>query len=498
MNPTTKTLALFSLSFLFTGCASREAEAIDEYIRSLGRLELPAPASVEKTGQPVQEGNSSCTATQHTETRHFTEVSALDIDGELFPGQILHGAPVFSHEYNEAPFERSPLTFSVSLPLNGPTSATMKNPNIAEFRTERDQLLSVGMSGVTQAKISSEVSTFESLEQLSLTLGVDVTSNSFNLDSDFSLNQVDQRSHAVVKFVQEFYTVDIVPPSNPSDFFGRGVTLAEVQSKFDDGNPPMYVKSVTYGRVIYFFVESSFSSSELEAALNLSFNGNTDVTVTGDLKASDIVSQSTVRALIVGGDAQAATEAIQDGLEGIERLKVEGATFSPENPGLPIAYQLAYVSDNAQASTFLSQSFALKACELVSVPVLVKLMNIRVEGSGAFELFGTISAFGSENTEVLFNQTSEQFVRISEEAPLQLEEGGSLGQGRVKVNPQTGSELHIRLNLSDFDPIGSNDSLSTDVKNFSINLLADPTEEEIIVPAGSSRIILKLRFEPSF
>ena len=50
-----------------------------------------------------------------------------------------------------------------------------------------------------------------------------------------------------------------------------------LQQKFSDGNPPVYVSSITYGTRIYVAIDSQFDSTEVSAALEATFdNGHAE------------------------------------------------------------------------------------------------------------------------------------------------------------------------------------------------------------------------------
>ena len=87
--------------------------------------------------------------------------------------------------------------------------------------------------------------------------------NSASIAASFDFSRSNVRSRYLVKYTQAYYTVDIDAPGRPSDFFADGVTVEDVGAIIDAENPPLYVASVTYGRMVVFTFESEYSGEEL-------------------------------------------------------------------------------------------------------------------------------------------------------------------------------------------------------------------------------------------
>ena len=84
-------------------------------------------------------------------------------------------------------------------------------------------------------------------------------------------------SGTVVKYTQAYYTVDIYAPHAPSGVLASSVSLAGVQARMPAGSPPLYVSSITYGRLVLFAFESEYSALEVGAALDFVYHGGVDV-----------------------------------------------------------------------------------------------------------------------------------------------------------------------------------------------------------------------------
>ena len=77
-----------------------------------------------------------------------------------------------------------------------------------------------------------------------------------------------------------------------------------------DAEAPLYVASITYGRRVVFTAESTAASSELKAALDFAYDGiGANVDVNARLSHEEVLNESTIKAFIVGGNADDAVGA---------------------------------------------------------------------------------------------------------------------------------------------------------------------------------------------
>ena len=92
------------------------------------------------------------------------------------------------------------------------------------------------------------------------------------------------------------------------------------------GNPPVYVSSITYGRMVIFTFESTYSSEELGAALEFAYRGGVDVSGQVSVTYKDIISNSKITAYILGGTYAKAAE-----------LEDQAEAAAESGPGPPAA-----------------------------------------------------------------------------------------------------------------------------------------------------------------
>ena len=431
---------------------------IDDYIIGLGTIELPAPELEEGVASaPVEQGDYVCTSTNMLETKQFDKIVAFaNNSGTLYPGAIIGGETLSDGTLTPKVFDRAPLTFSASLEgvLDGDVSATMDEPSLSAFREAMAEILDAEVIGNTPANIAYDMTEVHSSEQLSLALGLDVSWMTGNVAASMEFNQQERNSRYLVNFTQAYYTVDVDPPARPSDYLDPSVTLENVEGTLRD-EPPAYVSSVTYGRIVYFAVTSNFSSEELKAALDFGFStGAVDVDGSVSLTHSEVLSESQITAFILGGDGNVAVQAIQ-GAEGIADFLQSGGTYSAESPGAPIAYKMAYLADNSPAGFALTTDYEVKDCTRVSQNVQLTLKNIYVVNDGAdggseLEIYGWIRGWDEHGVMYpLMERSSDQWVTIN--TGQAWPQTGTIDSHILPVVPQADHNFEISISLREHD-----------------------------------------------
>ena len=434
-----------------------EADDIDSYVRGIGVMEVEEPQMVQGAITNDETlGAYHCTIAPVAETRQYDEIVAYAANSEsLWPGAMVQGDSIASGLFTQIAMDRSPLEASVSLfNLVDGNTFTMEDPSLSVYRAEISDVLSSAINGSTPANIFSEIEEVHSEEQLALALGASVSwlGSNNGISSSFNFGDEVARSRYLVRYVQAYYTVDVDQPVNPSDFMAPGTTLAEVSTKIDPGSPPLYVSSVTYGRLVVFTFESSYSASELGAALDFAYNDGIEITGNTSLTYSEILSDSTITAYILGGSGGAAAQAI-DSYENLTSFINEGGDFSAESPAAPIAYKLAYLGNNQPARFSFTEDYEFEECERISQTVRVSVDRIEVADAGgdlgdSMEVYGDITVT-AVNEATLMSKSRDEYVEIQQGAS--WPQSGVVGEAAITVTPQPGESIFIDTNLFDND-----------------------------------------------
>ncbi len=436
---------------------------IDSYIRGLPYLPTdPAQVVQGAVSSPVKDGDYQCTTQNMKETRQYDKIVAYAANSDsLWPGAMVGGQSVYSGLFDQIVLPRKPERISVSLEnLQGAKSAVLDDPSLASFREAVSDIVTQNVDGATPADIYSEIEEVHSDQQLALAMGADVSwlGGAASIAASFDWQSQDTRSRYLVRYTQAYYTVDVDAPGSPSDFLDPSVQLSDVEPVINEQNPPLYVSSVTYGRMVVFTFESQYSSEELGAALQFAYNGGVDVS--GDISVTykDIISSSKITAFILGGSGAVAAQSITSYDDLMNFIKT-GGNYSKDSPGAPIAYKLAYLKDNSPGRISLTDDYDVKDCNRVSQKVKVTVRAIRVDDAGGdpgnnLEIYGQIYAQGTDRT-VFFDRDSSNYVQIS--AGTQFPQSGDLADGVIDVTPTAGSQIVVGAHLWDDDLIGNDD-----------------------------------------
>ncbi len=352
--------------------APADHDALDAYILGLGRLDIdaiakkapiPCDPNTMDCLDPWTQGDLTCEQTYYSETKHFDSFTAIVPDSpSLWPGAVLRAQDLTSGVLSQIGLERAPGAFSLSLEnLNGTPKATMEAPTLSEFREKRNQLLAQGAAGNTAALVNYEFHRIFSRSQFAFKVGAD-----FNwigvVDVDAMYNFADDsfENKYLIDFTQTYYTADFDTPPRPSDVFAETVGVDDAELFMGEGDPPLYMQSVSYGRRVLFAIESNESLEVMSAAISAAF-GDGIAGVDVGQQASDVLNASKITATVLGGDAQAAVQTILGPDQMIEYI-LEGGNYSADSPGVPIAYKAAYL-DSAPARLALTATYPEVACQ---------------------------------------------------------------------------------------------------------------------------------------
>lgn len=344
-----------------------DPDELDAFILGLGHLAIDPIADKHEIACPEvcaswPEGEQTCSETYYSETGHLDTFIALQPNSPaLWPGAVLRGDEVPSGFLSPIGLLRGPATFSLSLEnLNASPAAVMEEPSLSNFRTLRNEILAQGVTGATPAQISYDIHTIKSDSQLSVSVGANVNwTGVIDLKALFDFDQNDLDNKYLFDFTQTYYTIDLDAPLRPSGLFDPRVTVEEMAAYMGEGNPPVYVQSISYGRRVLFGLETNESLEAVTAAIDAAVASVLDANV--DISDTESLVGSKITATVLGGDGEAAVKTVL-GIEQLLEYITTGGNYSVESPGVPIAYKLAYL-DNAAARLALTAEYPEVSCQ---------------------------------------------------------------------------------------------------------------------------------------
>lgn len=355
-----------------TAAAGDSNKAIQQYINGLPGWPDPGPeydketpldpenrslkveASLPDAGTQTSTGDFICKRVQHDISKNHEEILNLGgSESALKPGIMLQGNLFRSGTLATIPLARSPITLSIDLAVKvtnvtvpNPTTATIQQA-VADLQTQAGNLTSN-----LPAMVSYTRSEVNSMDQLSYSVGAALSYsgviNSVNFDASFKAQKTERIHTVVAKLYQPMYTISFADDEKAlaQDFFAPSVTIDNLKDQEAVGNigptnQPVFVSSVTYGRMVIFTASSTSveSSADISAALDASI---------AKYKASAKISVAQQRTL----DSLTTTVLAIGGNSGDVSSAITSGDFSKlfSNPDPSSAVPLTYVVKNLGGS----------------------------------------------------------------------------------------------------------------------------------------------------
>ena len=331
---------LFGLNYDKTDILTRKGEALENYTNTSTKQQGNEFVVVEKVKKNLSSSHADV---------------AINSNGDIYLGALFKAnQDLLENKPQQISLERSKGRISVDLPgMVGGDSYVDANPTVSGMQEGVNTLLNrwhekYAAKNPAPARMQYESTSAYSMNQLKAKFGSDFEKIGVNLKIDFEAVNKGEKQIEVVDFKQIYYTANFDAPKNPSDVFAQGVTVNQLKARgIDEKTPPVYVSSVSYGRQMYVKFETTSKSTELKAAINAVIKG---VPIKAESEWARVLKDTTVTVSIVGGNADRAGRVVTGTVEDLKSLIQEGATFSTQNPAVPISYKTAFLKDNQVAT----------------------------------------------------------------------------------------------------------------------------------------------------
>ena len=500
------TLCVLSFFLLFQ-CSSDDStieifpeEDFNTHVQSLSYIiqpeEIETPVEIETISEDESDGNYTCNVKRYKAAPGFNELALMDPTTDImFPGAMIKGESITTGEYIPIIADRTPINISISLEnINGNPSRTIDNPSLSSVRTAINDILQADVTGATPANISFTIEEIFSEEQFNLAIGANYKDPSKTISGTFDFSNETKKSRIIVKFLQVYYTLDVDPKAQPADFFN---TIPNVQVL--GSVSPLYISTITYGRMALFTFESEYSSSEMKAAVDAAFKSGIkdgEININSGYKRK--IESSSMNAVIFGGAGSSGVKAI-NGLEGLKEYILEGGDYSKDSPGAPLSYKMRYLKDNSVAKIILSSEYNVRNCSAAST---YKIYLKEIDGTNAKddngsdpELYGYIryNINGVEDTRVDLWRVSDD--DTEEKSILTFNEDTSK---RISVENQT-DYIEIEGHLYEWDPTVFDKDEDLNYKSIKIYLDELHEDDYTITFSGDGETaIAKISISPVF
>ncbi|HYG39494.1 MAG TPA: thiol-activated cytolysin family protein, partial [Cytophagales bacterium] len=191
--------------------------------------------------------------------------------------------------------------------------------------------------------------------------------------AQFSFRKDKEYNRFLVKLNQSFYTLSFDVPTSLSGLFAPEVTPEELGKYVGAGNPATFVSDVTYGRVYYMLIESTSSSTDIEAAVNASFsNAVNSVDISLNTSYLSSLSEMQIKVVALGGESKSTFATI--GETNIANLVTLLGESTDIRSGVPVSYVVRSVKDREVVSVKLATEYEVKTCVPLSTSVGIPIV----------------------------------------------------------------------------------------------------------------------------
>lgn len=228
----------------------------------------------------------------------------------------------------------------------------IKNPSIVSmYASLKKATYSPDFTGKQSLSFEYDYKEFSHYNELKLAFGADVNVAAlFKLNASLNEDKVSLKSGLFARVVQKNFSVIMDYPEDGNVFKNNSDlnTYASLS--------PVYVNSITFGRMAIIAIESNYSFEELKTSFKVAFSAKV---VNGELsldtKTKEILSDAQIKIIASGGKGQDVAKLVS-GFEEFKSYIINGGEFTKDVPGVPIFFTANYVSDNSVfTNSFVAQ-----------------------------------------------------------------------------------------------------------------------------------------------
>jgi thiol-activated cytolysin len=341
---------------------------------------------------------NTCSKTTYSLLNNADDIAILrPTNGIIYPGALVKGdESLLDGAPTPITTPRAPVKLRIDLPgISDNGNLTVENPNNSTIQSAIDDGLQWWNNNAYQegyvnpAYISYKASTSYSQKQLAIDVDLNVEWAGNAVSGQFSKTSSTTKKVAMMVFKQGFYTVTMNTPRSPAEVFGSAVTLEAVKAAMNSEEPPAYVHSVVYGRIIMFRMESKSTATDTEMETALKYTtGVVNLTGSAKVRIESILSNTNTEVITIGGNASVASNAVtaRSFADLAPILKGDNAVYSKNNPGVPIGYTIRFLKDNTIAKMGYSTEYTVPECKQEAVPSAI----LTFQNDGGYEARATL------------------------------------------------------------------------------------------------------------
>ena len=260
----------------------------------------------------------------------------------IYLGSILQGGSIEKQRFVPVLKPVDPITISYSFPARWVTDIIMKPSLSAQRQSLQNIMNKEGMEGKQLGSFSYNTRQFTYFEELKLAFGANVNiARILDIDISVDKGKIRRKTGLFAKIIQRNYTVDMDLPIDGNLLLNHD----EINNigRYD----PVYISSITYGRMALISMESFESYDKLRVALQVALqakviNGELDFS----LEQKKILKEAEINVVVYNGEGEGTVKTIK-GWDEFQKFIIQGGRFSKDLPGDAIFYTASYLSDNS-------------------------------------------------------------------------------------------------------------------------------------------------------
>ena len=457
--------------------------------------------NIETLNEEVDSYGYSCTLEEHSLTENPAEFIAIDPDKSvLWVGALIQGRSHYNvGSLDELPIrERGPIDISIDL-LRADNYRHIDTASQGAVNSAIGELVDNAVQAGHEA--SSDVY-FESREahsssQTSLNLGFSAEYLGGSLEGRLEVDKQGEEHTYFAYFIQKAFTVNMQLPTAPHDMVNDSFTEEQLQALRDrdmisDENMPLYISSMSYGRVLVYKFTSSHSRERIKAAMSFSYDG-VAVSGSGYTEAELLNTLSTARIEIAayGGNQSNIESLIRSGR--LSDYFVEDTRLTSMKP---ISFEIRNLQDNTTARISRTTEYKVKQCSYTGrtipaigerVKVLFDSVYIPTDCDGGInqgDIYGRFDVITYDGPNG--GQITRRITTIDRGSNIKVQSGNTLSltgsrfanDKEIVVNRYYGKDFRISATLRDADggSLGADDIVGNwNANSFNISGLVPGT-----------------------
>lgn len=267
----------------------------------------------------------------------------------VWPGALVYGdRNLASGTPTPITLPRAPVTVRVNLPGLSPGESTVevKDPTNVRVKNAVETIVNTWLDtksgkNAPALRVFSQSQKAYSEQQVGIDLGFSAQWTSGKVSTSFKANSSSKETVVLKLLRQVYYSVEVEEKGDSASFFPANLTITS--QELNDKKPPVYVRSVDFGRLLIAQMRADEAVDEYiaEAAMEFAATGNK---VSGEAKTriENTAKNSQFRVVAIGGGAhEGGTQIFEGNFEGFGDAIRENFVFSKDSPALAVSYTVA-------------------------------------------------------------------------------------------------------------------------------------------------------------